>query len=645
MHKLISTFYRYLPFILLAITLGAICTEDAWGRAGGGGGFGGGGGGRGGYGGGSFSGGGNGGGGGGLALYFLIRLVFEHPVIGIPTLIVVGIFFYYTYGKAETSYTGRAIRNNTSKRRTKTDAQFCQEILKNDSEFDLVKFYTRIKSAFFKAQKAWCAQDLEPIRSFVSDGIYERWGLQIADQQREGCRDFMDNVTVTSLSLQNYEVNDHTEELTVRISANSTDYRVKLTDGAKIYGTDCSGVFTEYWTFLRRKDAKSLGDKKGLIEGHCPNCGAQVGINQAAKCLQCGSFLRSGEYDWVLTEITQESVYKEISNIEIPGVAKLQEIDKGFTPRMLEDRASIIFWRYISSLKNRDVNLSRGCCSDNLITQINDKISGEKRVFFNNCATGAVDTKGVIVGDDTDTAVVEVVWSGEKIMTTSSDKMLRSTKSVYRHLYVLKRASGVKSIQTNDVGSAHCPNCGAPENCGDNGECKYCGTLLNDGSRNWVLDDVFVWSGKQATEILTQLSENNKAEASGMAYESKLGAVDVSAYSLLAWLVQLSVCDGEISPREELILTKTAKSRHIPYNDLKHMIAAAVAGNLQTGMPQSDKEARHWLRALVRLAWADGKITREEMVLIKKVAKRLEFADSDIKAIIKEEKAVLLSRD
>ena len=78
----------------------------------------------------------------------------------------------------------------------------------------------------------------------------------------------------------------------------------------------------------------------------CPNCGAEVEINQTAKCTSCDSLLRSGQHDWVLCEITQACEWKVAEEREIPGVAAYREDhDPGFNFQHLEDRASVVFWR------------------------------------------------------------------------------------------------------------------------------------------------------------------------------------------------------------------------------------------------------------------------------------------------------------
>ena len=64
-----------------------------------------------------------------------------------------------------------------------------------------------------------------------------------------------------------------------------------------------------YFRSLRRPGAKTLA-RPGLLEGHCPSCGASLPIADAAQCAACKSWVNSGEHDWVLVTITQASEWE-----------------------------------------------------------------------------------------------------------------------------------------------------------------------------------------------------------------------------------------------------------------------------------------------------------------------------------------------
>ena len=97
-------------------------------------------------------------------------------------------------------------RTNTVRRGTQAiDLNLAERLAKqlkqNDPNFDAAKFYARVADAFRKIQTAWSAHDLRPMQPFVSDGVFERFGLQIREQQSLGYRDRMDNVRVDRVLL------------------------------------------------------------------------------------------------------------------------------------------------------------------------------------------------------------------------------------------------------------------------------------------------------------------------------------------------------------------------------------------------------------------------------------------------------------
>ena len=55
-----------------------------------------------------------------------------------------------------------------------------------------------------------------------------------------------------------------------------------------------------------------------------------------------------------------------------------------------------------------------------------------------------------------------------------------------------------RSDLSRAISSAHCPNCGAPEEGGTSAECAFCGVTLNDGLRGWLL--TAVRSAQEAAE-------------------------------------------------------------------------------------------------------------------------------------------------
>ena len=132
-----------------------------------------------------------------------------------------------------------------------------------------------------------------------------------------------------------YESDRFFDTIHVRVVASCVDYTVDLESGKKVSGSKQSESFTEYWSFLRRPGVKTL-EKPGAVEGFCPNCGAQLQVSDRTECVSCNAMINSGEYDWVLSEITQASEWAFSPRRSIPGLPEMCDKDPAFNVQHIE---------------------------------------------------------------------------------------------------------------------------------------------------------------------------------------------------------------------------------------------------------------------------------------------------------------------
>ncbi len=500
--------------LALASSILLLIPADLWARAGGGqhysGGGGGGGSGGGGFGGGS-GGHGSGDGGGGAILWFLVRLIIiDHPAVGIPLIILVGVgYYFYQKGNAASSSVPSSIRRAPAEP-TSHLAQGIAILQQRDPSFNPAEFLNRVRTAFVKIQDAWCSQDLKAVRPFISDGVHERFLLQFDEQKFFVYRNQLDNLQINDVSIVQIQSHNFFDEISVRIAASAADYDVSLRDGKRVGGSRSQESFAEVWSFLRRSGAVTKAGASGLIEGNCPNCGAAIEMNQSANCTHCKALLRSGEYDWVLVEITQESEWQLSQQDEIPGVTQLRQVDPDFNVLALEDLASVMFWRREASKRLAKIAPLKKIASENFSSALEERLKAEaaqpQRIFFAESAIGSVQTLGIIAGEKTDKALVEIRWSGTRF-TIDQAKAVKNThqNALGRLLLVLGRKHSTKTEIDKSVSSAHCPTCGAPESGGTTGACEFCGQTLNDGSKNWVLIGAPDAASDQGQTLLREL--------------------------------------------------------------------------------------------------------------------------------------------
>lgn len=601
-----------------------------------------------------------GGGGEGIPLDMLIRLLFWYPQLSIPLLVVVVLFIYWAQRQAIDGHQVRTIRRANLMSDETRRAQALALIKERDAAFDEAAFLGRAETAFGKIQAAWCGQDLSAVRQFISDGIAERFNLQFREQKLLGYRNQLDNLQVLRRLLEQAVPGQVFDAVTVSIAASARDYNVSLADGRRLPWPDVPSQFVEYWSFLRRAGAATK-DGAGLVEGCCPNCGAAIEMNQWSQCASCGSLLRSGEFDWVLAEITQECEWNPHDPSEPAGVAAFQAADPGFNRQHLEDRASVVFWRGAMAQLLGTVDPLRKVAADSFCETFRQELKAVSsngapatRTFWGNCAVGSVDLRAILPGEPLDRALVEIRWSG-RTMLHAADGSYQQQHGVgeFRTLFVLGRKTGLKTSVDASLASTNCPSCGAPESDEASNACEFCGTVLNDGSVDWVLFEGLPIDSAEAHQYLDAAQQASFAEwpaASGGETQPPggppAGAVPAAmpepiagapeGAALLAWLVKMVYADNELSPRERLVLERFAARQGVPLPRLNAMIDAAVHQALELPEPSGPQQARVWLAAMADMSLADGKVTPEEFALLSDAGARMGFDRGQVKDLLKE---------
>jgi predicted nucleic acid-binding Zn ribbon protein len=559
----------------------------------------------------------------------LIRLCIEYPVIGIPVVVIIIFFFVAGGQRGTTAYQSSVLRRGGDVMEQNAKNQSLLEMRQHDPNFSEPAFCQRVSAAFFKIQNAWVAQDLKTVRPFISDGVYERFLLQFAEQKAVGYRDQLQNVALDGVSIADVSSTGVFDEIAVRIGARAADFRVSLTDGRIVGGSTDVTSFVEIWTFLRKRGAVTDTSRRGLMEGHCPNCGAPIEMNESASCTQCKALLRSGQFDWVLSEITQASEWDGGNRPDVASLAPLRAQDPGFDPVAVEDRVSVMFWRKAAADRLGKIDPLRKVAEDGLCETyakyLQANSDGERR-YIGECAVGAVHVLGYVPAgpdDRFERLGVEVCWSGMWFSTRADGKVRPLSQPILtRSLFIIGRNAGSKTEAGGDIISAHCPNCGAPFSDAAANACEYCKTVLNDGGHGWILLDMPVVTDPRARQFLLGLNGSPRAP--------------LRDAGLLAWAVKTAAADGTIDDREKQLLANFASQREIGPDQLNWMMTAAMNGSLETPAPANPEELRMWLTAMAKVAQADGVLSRPEIDLLETLGRRGGLSDYDLKLLLRQ---------
>jgi predicted lipid-binding transport protein (Tim44 family) len=173
-----------------------------------------------------------------------------------------------------------------------------------DANFAIELFCQRVATAFTALQDAWCKQNLDAGRAFLSPGAYFAWRSQLETMAAEGRRDVMEQLRIGRIEPMRIVHGQVFDDLTVRVTASCADYEVDQS-GRVVFGDRSVRPFTEEWTF-QRSVGVATSDKPGTLENTCPRCGAPVQLTQIGECRFCKAAVTSGKFDWVVSRIEQE---------------------------------------------------------------------------------------------------------------------------------------------------------------------------------------------------------------------------------------------------------------------------------------------------------------------------------------------------
>src|SRR4030095_5654517 len=184
--------------------------------------------------------------------------------------------------------------------------QISAEFTTNNPQFSWADFQTRAKLIFDELQAAWSSLKWERARPHEPDNIFQMHQYWIEAYRRQGLRNVVENCLVTGMQPVKIQEDAFYQAITLRIWAKGNDYTVDNNDNVVSGSRTKTREWSEYWTFIRNREAK---DSRVRTELSCPNCASPLKVNASGICEFCGGKITSGEFDWVLSKIEQDESY------------------------------------------------------------------------------------------------------------------------------------------------------------------------------------------------------------------------------------------------------------------------------------------------------------------------------------------------
>jgi len=349
-----------------------------------------------------------------------------------------------------------------------TEVTALEKIKKQIPDFSAEAFRNRVRVITEKIQESWCAGDMRPCRPYLSQGVYDRFRLQLRIMREfEFDRNMMQDFRIDNLTIYEYDFSRDYHLIVVRLEAEARDITVALAlkEEAALRAVKKAkkNSFVEYYSFARKRHSPANDAQQ--IAGSCGRCGTPFPIaGQTIICRSCSAVISSGDFDWVLTEITQEIEFKK--GLGIPF--------RIYNGNRIEDRASFLFWRFAMVQLTGNKNLLTRDATIAFLTK------SAKRARMRNFAVGAAELEDVIKEEDRFTATVRLKWSA----TDEQENEPRHRESL------LTLVSGKNDVNGHGFAEHSCESCGAPLPETDSDTCAYCKATIAKKNPDWLLDSV-----------------------------------------------------------------------------------------------------------------------------------------------------------
>ncbi len=452
-------------------------------------------------GGGSYSSSGSSGGGDGAAIGLLIelgiRLIFYYPQIGIPLLVVGGVWYYYNQASLlPTEYDIHRDWSaaNTPKRSRSTTVEALVGVDANFSEPLFLDFVGLLYSRVQQSRSA----DLARVAAYLKPEVRESLSQQV---------DQVGDVIVGSIRLVELQgVGSPRIRLRVELETNYTEV---VKGSAKAYYS------VEEWVFGRAAGVLSQGPDQ-ILELACPSCGNPGELPSSGICPYCDNRVNDGRFGWVVEAIRVKSVKErppvvlsdtghEVGN-ELPTrkALDLPVKRREFQVRYPEfswdqfgERVKLTFLSLQQAWSTLQWEKARPFETDHLFESHRYWIEAYRAEGIQNKLEQIELQSMELSRIETDAfydAITLRIWASmvdytvraETGEVVSGDPKKNRRFSEY---WTFIRRSGHRRSESRDPN--RCPNCGAPlDKVNRSGVCEYCQSKITRGDFDWVLSRI-----------------------------------------------------------------------------------------------------------------------------------------------------------
>ncbi len=590
--------------IFLLLILGTFFYHDLAAQFGGGGGSGG-----------SDSGGGDGL--GELIFFLLMMLPFPYNYIAIAVLLI-GIFIFNKL-KKRGSILNRIPNTKVPGNHNLKDLKVFKEL---HPEFTEEEFIGKISKAFFDLQKAWSDKDISLVRRYISDGMYQRVNTQFKMMDLLDQTNPMEKLDLKKIVIDKIESDGSFDVIHVAIFASIKN---KYVSGKyPNLNIPIFEEFVEYWSFIRKNGASGV-DMYNTY--NCPNCGGLLPneTGDVSKCPFCGTITNSGEYDWVLSEITQADDYvttnylHDLSDSLYTKMENIMDTDADFSKQIIEDKASNGFLQIETARVYKNPDIMKRFVSDDFFNRLKLDIETVSPFVYNRIYINDVTLVGALQKDGKNTLAVYIRSSFQRV-SIMGGKASFIDNSVMSRQDVMFMTRDIDFISNKGSLYAYqCSSCGGALQDTIDMNCPYCGSLLNSFKHEWIITDIM--TQEAYLSFYKQNANFFVANISSKNFDKHMKTRDYAFNNVLVMIA----ADGIFDDEEMIFAKKLAKKYGYSTKKLEGLLDMAKNNKLVIKMPDNPKDRAKVYKIMHKAAAIDGHISPEEQKLLDDVKTQYPF--------------------
>lgn len=448
---------------------------------------------------------------------------------------------------------------------------------KTDGEFSPERVERHTRQLADTITRAVEAGTTEPVHPWLSDGLFERVALEVSLSGDVALARQLASSRIRSITIARFDRDEDAQTLEVVVLLSPKD-------GGRADAT-------QVWTFHRRLAGGEPA--RGLQDGACPHCGAPLSLVRQTACAHCGAIVNSGAYDWVLCQVAPSVASGRPPVVDLSG---LRVLDVGLTAADLEDRASVIFWRWRAAA----------------VTQRLEALSQVSTHGWNELpSTKALPANATFV-----LRALHRLPSGRHQADVEA-RWVDADGQSERAVLQLSRAGRASTRREVGLATCRCTNCLAPVEASGSSACASCGESFDEA---WRLEGLLPFEAWQAHHLAAVRVFTDVATATGTLLSS-LPRIDRVA--LLELAAGLALADGRLEDTERQSLERFTTRLGLDADAL----TGALSNPSTTELPKgrwSRAQSNGIVESLVELVFIDGHADLRERKLVERIARGLD---------------------